>query len=470
MSSLWSDRRGELRIFPTPLTADLSPVELSAPVVRALVRGPRVFGVQTLDVPLLALKDNRVDFDFGEKIDFSTRSPLDSLSFLASTQTGFLAPTAPDYRFPGLLADVTALCDRASVVYAKEDEHAFRGWVQAEIAALVKRGGTLDELSRLATSLPLPRQEMLTVPLIYLNHMWRQGNPTFEPTRGPSAMPDPLNALLMTLEGSSGILPRLSQIVFSMRSVRFDGRSDGQLLSYRDINALEQVRPYFWFLRDSEAELNLYLGFYVLESFGAPLPAWACLALECAAADDVELGVFALRCVHAALRNVYFCVRHIIPQIDPVGFRKVQITGGWIEDEVTGVNSGYQLPFMMMLDALFRVDFTHPGTIKSKANNLRFVPRLWQDFFQSVREHDPALASWVRGRRCAELTDAYQRCVDLFTLFRTMHRYLAGQVLRGATTTGRSFDSYQRNYRVFMSEMSALRADTAATGISAESG
>lgn len=215
----------------------------------------------------------------------------------------------------------------------------------------------------------------------------------------------------------------------TMRAWRIDSLSDGAEVSYRDLTALDHVRPYFWLNGVNKSELDFYRAFFTVESFGVPVYGWGCLALECAAADDAELGAFALRCIHDALRNVYFCVRHLVPKVDPLEFRKIQLTGGWINDELNGAASGYQLPFMIMLDALFQVEYSHLGAAEAQMNGLRFVPERWKEFFRSIHGHNPGLQPWVSQRQSPGLTDAYQRCIELYTVHRTLHRYLAGQTL-----------------------------------------
>jgi hypothetical protein len=93
------------------------------------------------------------------------------------------------------------------------------------------------------------------------------------------------------------------------------------------------------------------------------------------------------------------------------------------------------------------------------------VPERWKRFFQSLAARSPGLRAWVDERQCPELTRSYQRCVDLLVVHRTMHRHLAGQTLRGATTTARVFGSSDENYRDFMSEMRSIIRDTAAVGV-----
>ncbi|MFY1673883.1 hypothetical protein ACN27G_28665 [Plantactinospora sp. WMMB334] len=120
---------------------------------------------------------------------------------------------------------------------------------------------------------------------------------------------------------------------------------------------------------------------------------------------------------------------------------------------------------MLMLDALFRVDFRHPGAHEARENGLRFVPRRWRQFFDSIRGFSTPLRPWVMERRCPALTDAYQCCIELFTTYRMLHRHLAAQILRGATTTGRAFETRDDNYRTFVSEIGSLVRDTAALRI-----
>ncbi|MFE5946817.1 hypothetical protein [Streptomyces sp. NPDC056480] len=461
----WARRRSTLQALPTPLSASLSPVGLSSPAIRKRTLGRPVYGVPLWDVPLLVLPGSRLEFDYGDPIGCAGRRPLNAVGHLASTLTGFMPPTCPDYRFPEPLSGLTDLCQAASTLYSYEDERGFRKWLCSENKALAHRSGTLVELIRSALALPLPEQELLMVPLIYLNHMWRQGSPGLEAASGPSSMPTCFDVLLTALSESTGILPRFNQLIMTMRAWRLDSLSDGDSVSYRDLTNLEQVRPYFWLNGVNQSELDFYRAFFTVESFGIPLYGWGALALECAAADDADLGAFALRCVHDTLRNVYFCVRHLVPKVDPAEFRKIQLTGGWIDDELNGAASGYQLPFMLMLDALFQVEYSHPGASTARENGLRFVPTRWKDFFHSIYDHTPSLRQWVQQRQSPELAEAYQRCVDMYTIHRTLHRHTAGQTLRGATTTGRSFVSAERNYHDFMSETGALVRDTAAVGL-----
>ncbi|WP_435279878.1 hypothetical protein [Streptomyces sp. 1222.5] len=461
----WTRRRSSLRAIPAPLSADLPPAGLFSSTVRVPACGRPMYGVATQDVPLLTIPRTRLAFDYGEPVGCTVLRPLDALGLLATTQTGFMPPISPDYRFPEPLSNLTSLCEAASTLYSQEDERGFRKWMQAENDTLARRAKTLSDLIHSALSLPLPKQELLMVPLIYLNHMWRQGSPTGEAASGPSTMPTCFHVLLTALSESTGILPRFNQLIMTMRSWRIDSLSDGSEVSYRDLTDLSHVRPYFWLNGVNQSELDFYRAFFTVESLGVPIYGWSVLALECASANDVELGAFALRCIHDALRNVYFCVRHLVPKVDPREFRKIQLTGGWINDELNGAASGYQLPFMLMLDALFQVDYSHSGAAQARANGLRFVPARWKNFFRSINMHSPALRLWVGQQKCPALTEEYQRCIELYTVHRTLHRHLAGQALRGSTTTGRAFESAERNYRDFMSETGALVRDTASLGI-----
>jgi hypothetical protein len=437
------------------LSADLEPARQN------------VCGVRPVEVPLLVLNGTRPDSTFSVQPSahsltshFRMLGPLRSVGALASTQTGFLMERVPDFRFSGPLRPITDLCRAAAAEYARRDTAGFRAW-------LVAHAGTLPAapiLLRSAESLPASRAEMLMVPLIYLNHMWRQGNPDAEPATGPSTMPSPLHELLESVASAIGTIPRFNQIIMTMLAWELDGRAGGEVLTHRDITNLDRMRPAFWLNQDDQSELDLYRAFFAVEAFGVPLYGWGCYALECAAVSDRTGGLLALRMVHAAIRNVYMLTRNLIPRIDPGEFRRIQVTCGWVEDEVTGVASGYQLPFMLMLDALFHVNFSHPDVIAARANNLRFVPEDWKAFFRMIYDHQPALKTWVRETRDTVLTEAYQSCVDIFTLFRKMHQHLGGKAIKGGTTTGRVFDSSERNYVQFMTEMSALVGDTAEAG------
>src|SRR5690606_24699134 len=149
---------------------------------------------------LLVLDAERLEFDYGrEEIDFEGLGPLRSLARLASTQSGFLPPRAPKYRFDGPLGAITELCSAAAPIFAKHDRAGFRAWLDGQVAAFSAQFGGIAELKRWATPLSLAEREFLMVPLIYLNHMWRQGSPVLEPATGPSAMPDPLHAFLWSL-------------------------------------------------------------------------------------------------------------------------------------------------------------------------------------------------------------------------------------------------------------------------------
>jgi hypothetical protein len=465
MPASWLRRRRAFRALPTPLSGDRPATDLFSREIQEQGFGPPKYGVRTRDVPLLVLPGERLDFDYGEPIDLEARELIDTLGLLASTQTGFMPPTAPDFTFPGVLNDVSQLCEAGSLVYSREDASAFRLWLRAQIEGVCARVPRWDDELRRAVGLPLPRQEMLLVPLIYLSHMWRQGSPSLLAASGPSALPTPFETLLTALATSTGILPRFNQLAMTMRAWRIEGVPPGAPVSYRDLTDLHRVYPHFWLNGVTQTEREFYRAFWAIESFGAPVYGWGCLVLECMTAGDEELGTFALKCIHGALRNAYFAVRHLVPKVDPVDFRKIQLTGGWVNDDLNGAASGYQLPFMLMLDSLFLVEYSHPGATSSRANGLRFVPERWKRFFQSLAARSPGLRAWVDERQCPELTRSYQRCVDLLVVHRTMHRHLAGQTLRGATTTARVFGSSDENYRDFMSEMRSIIRDTAAVGV-----
>lgn len=418
-----------------------------------------------LEVPLLVLEGKRLAFDYGkEDIDFDRLGPLRSLGLLASTHSGFLPEHAPNFRFPSPLESITELCKAAAIEYAKHDAAGFRAWLQARIDALASRTGDLTALRHHAAPLSSSEREMLMIPLIYMNHMWRQGSPVLAPATGPSRMPEPLHGFLLSLSEDTGILPRFNQIIMTMRAWKLVGKADGEPTTYQELTALERMYPSFWLNQDNESERDLYRAFFAVETFGIPLYGWGCLALECAEVDDVSSAVTALHMLRATLKNVYVFTKHMIPRVTAEEFRKIQVTAGWIEDEMTGVASGYQLPFMLMLDALFHVNFSHPGVIEARSNNLRFVPEHWKRFFRMIYDRQPALKTWVHQRRDAALIEAYEACVNLFTTFRSMHKHLGGQVIKGSTTTGRVFPTPEENYRQFMDEMTVLVDDTASAG------
>lgn len=459
-------RRDQLRVQVRPLSEDRTLIPISELSNDVQYWREAVLDIPPpLEVPLLVLDGVRVPFDYGkEEIDFAALGPLRSLGRIASTQTGFLLEQTPKFRFSGSLEAITDLCHAAAIEYAKHDQEKFRAWMKAKIEEFASKTGGLDTLRNEVKPLSLLDRELLMIPLIFLNHMWRQGSPVIDPASGPSAMPDPLHALLVSLSEDTGIIPRFNQIVMTMRAMKVEGKEEGSSLSYREITALERMYPYFWLNLNNESELNLYRAFFAVETFGIPLYGWGCLALECAQLDDVELAIKALKMVRAAMKNVYVFTKHMIPRVTAEEFRKVQVTGGWVNDEVTGVASGYQLPFMLMLDALFHVNFTHDGVIEARKNNLRFVPERWKAFFRMIYDYQPILRTWVHERRHAELREAYEACVNLFSLFRSMHRHLGGNVIKGATTTGRAFGSPQENYKQFMDEMGGLLRDTEAAG------
>lgn len=465
-SLTWLTRRAEFRVYPRPLSGDFDPIDLVSTEMGGIAPGPRLYGTITRDVPLLILPNVKQEYDFGEPLDVDSIKLVNSLGLLATTQTGFMPTVAPDFRFPGILNIVSIMCSVGSSIYAREDEDAFRKWMREQIDSVVASAANWDEIVRQATSLPLPRQEMLMVPLVYLNHMWRQGNPALSAASGPSAMPQAFNALLDALAKSTGILPRFNQLMMTMRAWKIDGIPEATPVSYRDLTDLTRVRPYFWLNGASETELEFYRAFWTVESLGIPVYGWGCLALESASANDAELGAFALRCILGTLRNIYFATRYFVPHVEPIGFRKIQLTGGWVNDDLNGAASGYQLPFMIMLDSLFKVNYSNQAASKSRANGLRFVPRRWLRFFKALSERSPGLRSWVLERNDPELTDTYQRCIELFVIHRTMHRHLAGQTLRGSTTTARTFCSAESNYRDFMCEMKAIIDDTISVGVS----
>ncbi|MFC9293004.1 hypothetical protein ACFTWH_06365 [Streptomyces sp. NPDC057011] len=430
------------------LSTDLRPV------------GEPVCGVRPIEVPLVVLGGGRRDTLFArtppghdDASRFLALGPLRALGTLASTRTGFLLERAPDFRGP-----VADLCREAAGQYAKGHAAGFRAWLADRAAGLDR------DLVRQAALLPPSGAERLMGPLIYLNHMWRQGDPRADVATGPSRMPEPLGSLLGPAAEAVGTIPRFNQIVMTMLAFELEGVRGGAELSHRDVAAVDRMRPAFWLNEGNRSELELYQAFYAVEAFGAPLYGWGCHALECAAADDRAEGARALRMVQAVLRNVYMITKRLIPRIDADEFRRIQVTCGWVGDEVTGVASGYQLPFMLMLDSLFHVNYSHPGVIAARANNLRFVPEDWKAFFRMIYDAQPALRTWVQESGDRPLAEAYRACTQTFTLFRTMHRHLGGQVLKGGTTTGRVFDSAAANHEQFMSEMAGLVEDTAAAG------
>ncbi|MBF6050291.1 hypothetical protein GO001_34875 [Streptomyces sp. NRRL B-1677] len=441
-----------------PLTAPVVvPVAELSPDLRPV--SEPVCGVHPIEVPLVVLSGERRETLFARTLPghdeasrFRAMGPLRALGTLASTRTGFLLEHAPVFRGP-----VADLCRAASARYAQGNAAGFRAWFAGRAA------NPEGDLARPVGQPSASAAEQLMVPLIYLNHMWRQGDPNTDAATGPSRMPEPLGSLLASAADAVGMIPRFNQIVMTMLAFELDGVRGGTELSHQDVAAVDRMRPAFWLNEGDRSELELYRAFYAVEAFGVPLYGWGCHALECAAADDRAGGAQALRMVQAVIRNVYMITKRLIPRIDADEFRRIQVTCGWVGDEVTGVASGYQLPFMLMLDALFHVNYTHPGVIAARANNLRFVPGDWKAFFRMIYDAQPALRTWVHESGDGPLAEAYRSCTGTFTLFRTMHRHLGGQVLKGGTTTGRVFDSAAANYEQFMSEMAALTDDTAAT-------
>jgi hypothetical protein len=386
-----------------------------------------------------------------------------SLDELASGSTGFLPGHVPDYRFDGPLGRIADLAREAGSVYCRRDAADFRSWLAAG-------AGTLPGAAALAVDaehLPLARREALTVPLIYLNHMWRQGDPSALPATGPSRLPAPLDGLLDQLAEATGVLPRFTQITMTVLAWSLAGAGPGQSVSYADLVDLRRLEPAFWITPGSVGEADLYRSFFAVETFGAPAFRLGCRALEAAAAGRTADGAEALQGLADALRRVYLAARWYMLRIDPEEFRRLQVTCGWTGDRLTGVASGYQLPLLLMMDAVLGVHSVHPGITEARANNLRFVPAPWLEFFDAVRSHRPTLRAWVAGSGDPELAAALLRCVELFTLFRTLHRHVGGRVMAGGTTTGRVFRDETDNHDQFVDEMTALVADTsaAATGL-----
>ncbi|MBW4721388.1 hypothetical protein [Saccharothrix obliqua] len=442
-------------------------VPLSAVAPEVAQAAEPVLGARPLEVPLLVLADTRRSAAVlalappeGVLPDYEALGPLASTASLASTETGFLQDSPPVFRFDGPLGLIADVCRVAGAEIVRHDRDAFRSWFKTQAG----RFPPVAELWREARRLSPDDLEALLVPLIYLNHMWRQGNPEDEPVVGPSAMPEPLHELLVLVADEVGAVPRFSQIVMTMMAWQLDGVAEREPVTYRELVSLDRMRHPFWLNNDNQSELDLYRSFYAVEAFGAPLYGWGAYALECAANDDQAGGTLALTMVRATLRNVYTYTKMLIPRIDAHQFRRLQVTFGWVGDEVNGVASGYQLPFMLMLDALFHVNYRHDGVVAARANNLRFVPEHWKSYFRMIYNRQPALKSWVHESGNEDLAAAYVGCVELFGLFRQMHRHLGGQVIKGGTTTGRIFADAKDNYEKFMAEMGALVADTNATG------
>lgn len=452
-------------VHPMSLERETVPLSRLSPEVPQSSR--RILGARPLEVPLLVLREERrsnsvlaLAMPEGATPDFDELGPLSSVASLASTETGFLQTRVPVFHFPGPLGRVADLCRAAGSEIVRHDKAEFRLWFETN----VEKFPPIAELRRHAGQLTHEQLEALLVPLIYLNHLWRQGNPEDEPALGPSAMPDPLHELLTHVAAEVGTIPRFSQIVMTMMAWQLDGSSDGEPITHGDLVSLDRMRHPFWLDDGNQSELDLYRSFFAVEAFGVPLYGWGAYALECAAIDDRAGGALALTMIRAALRNVYTYTKMLIPRIDAHQFRRLQVTYGWVGDEVNGVASGYQLPFMLMLDALFHVNYRHDGVVAARANNLRFVPEHWKRFFRMVYNRQPSLKTWVVEAGDADLEAAYLGCVQLFSLFRQMHRHLGGQVIKGGTTTGRIFADHHDNYVNFMDEMAALVADTTATG------
>lgn len=412
---------------------------------------------EILDVPLLVLDDARLPVSkLGTPVDFAGLGPLAALSRLASTETGFLPLNAPDYRFDGLLGQVAEAALDASHRYRDHDADAFRSWLRSTGERLGPDAG--PSLRAEAAQLPPDRQHALLVPLVYLNHMWRQGSALLPAATGPSVLPPPFAELLEDLTGRIHQLPRINQILLTIHGWRLDGAPVGSPVEYRDVTALHRMRPYFWLDRDNTSEMELYRSFFSVESFGIPMYGWSALLAELRLADDPTYAALALRMLNAALRNVYFQSRRLIPGVSALEFRKVQVTAGWVDDEVTGVASGYQLPFFLLMDALLGTAYSDAGAAAARENNLRFVPRAWQDYFRAL--YDAQLGEWIGRRGDTEAVEEFAKCGRLFALYRSMHRYLGALVMQGATTTGRSFSGTSENVRIFVREMDALIDDT----------
>jgi len=251
----------------------------------------------------------------------------------------------------------------------------------------------------------------------------------------------------------------------------FNWRSDGASFQQL-VEKPELLRMRFQWFRSvaGETEQNFWRAFAISELHAVPMYGALGWLFEGLATGDEKLMAESLRTVGQVLENLTAVFKsNVKPElIDIDFFNQLQNTAHF--GMASAGAGGFQLPFIMLLDALLGV--WGAGNIPLKTEevweeNGREIHQSLRSLIQLVEDKAPVLRAAVAASSDPALKESFDAVVRGFTKWRATHRARAARWLETSTvTTGRDNEDMEGNVRkTFQKEMDHIIAATRARAV-----
>mmetsp|Transcript_71313 Transcript_71313/g.183835 ORF Transcript_71313/g.183835 Transcript_71313/m.183835 type:complete len:491 (-) Transcript_71313:169-1641(-) len=379
---------------------------------------------------------------------------------LASKDTGFFCEP-PAFPTTGSFGQIVILADRAPELYAVCDAAQTRAFIREHLDAL----GSAERLAADAAALRRCEQAGIFAALVYIRHMFHQGDPSQPPVQSLTAVQDgdeveepvAIGRVLETLTGILGVRPYLNLtnwIFFNWHMVGEGGREEALQMRFS------------WFRGEARpTEANFWRAFAVSEMCAAPMYGDIASLFE-NLGDDV-LTVESLQKIQKVVRKIrkVFTDSVTTQLIDVDYFNRMQNTAHF--GSASAGAGGFQLPFILVLDALLGLTLAGmpAKTQRVWEENLGEVPAPMRALITDVvRPEGQRLREYVQRSSSAALQAAFNGVVKEFVMWRATHRSRASQWLEtSSVTTGRINDDMENDVKgTFMKEMDHMIQSTKA--------
>lgn len=376
---------------------------------------------------------------------------------LASPTMGFLrdAPASPTN---GRLCMIVELAEKASEVYCECDSVCTRSLIQKHFEMVGQASELLDALE----GLPHCELACLFSALVYIRHMFHQGDPSQPPVQTTdvvmedgSVLPEPevLLTLCEQLAVKLGVRPYLNLTNW----ILFNWTTDGEASYLHLVQHPEKLKMRFQWFRGAagHTEQNFWRAFAISEVYAVPMYGAFGWLFEALAVGDEEMMVESLQTVGLVVQTLVATFKSHVKQdrINVSFFNQLQNTAHF--GMASAGAGGFQLPFIMLLDALLGVGNFPTKTQQVWEENQHEVHRSFASFVDLVKERAPALRAVVIASSNPDLKKAFDGVVKAFTIWRATHRARAANWLEtSSVTTGRDNEDMERDVkRTFQKEM-----------------
>eukprot|EP00931_Biecheleriopsis_adriatica_P115044 TRINITY_DN90891_c0_g1_i1.p1 TRINITY_DN90891_c0_g1~~TRINITY_DN90891_c0_g1_i1.p1 ORF type:complete len:511 (+),score=90.70 TRINITY_DN90891_c0_g1_i1:93-1535(+) len=387
---------------------------------------------------------------------------------LASPTMGFFGepPATPrDSR----LHRVVELAEQAPEMYTKCDSPSMRRHIKTQFESL----GPASELLEALEGLPRCELACLYSALIYVRHMFHQGDPGQPPVQSEEVIlngrvlqePAVLSALCEQLSVKLGVQPYLNLTTWIFFNWTTTGTDNYQYLSEHP----EMLKMRFqWFQGAAgRTEQNFWRAFAISEMQAVPMYEAVSFLLE--ALDVGDEGIMAKSLCTVSLvvqRQTAAFKNHVREEcIDVAFFNQMQNTAHF--GMASAGAGGFQLPWIILLDALLG-----KGNLPAKTQQVREENHLElhvsvRSLVEIVKGRAPVLRTAIIASTNPELKEAFNGVVSAFTKWRATHRARAANWLENSTvTTGRDNQDMEGDVkRTFQKEMDHIIAATKARAI-----